>query len=149
MEFVGNKNEIYESELPTVGKYPLLALKSFQAQFHFLSNETEQSMLQQLKIARITVHSELLSVLSSYENLTDLSQDKFGDDDSAFTLYQQAVFSLSASYIIGNQISTDTTNEAADRQEVLNNKKVHCTVQYRRAIDLLAHAESTLCFEVL
>lgn len=106
-------------------------------------------MLQQLKIARITVHSELLSVVSNYETLSDLSLDKFGDEDSACTLYQQAVFSLSASNIIGNQISTDTTAEAADRQEALENKQGHCAVQYRNAIDFLTHGKSTFCFEVL
>ena len=149
MEYVGNKNEIYSSALPATPKYPELTLKEFQDQFHFLNNETEASMLQQLKVARITVHSELLSVVSHYETLSDLSIDKFGDEESALTLYQQAVFSLSASNIVGNQISTDTTAESAERQEALDNKKAHCVVQYRSAIDFLTHGESTFCFEVL
>ncbi|CAK2693539.1 hypothetical protein VCRA2126O85_10378 [Vibrio crassostreae] len=45
MEFVGDKNERYESELPAQGKYPALKISEFQSLFHFQSNETEAGIL--------------------------------------------------------------------------------------------------------
>ncbi len=149
MEFVGNKSEEYDKELPATEKYPALKISEFQSLFNFLSNETEAGILQQAKVSRIKVHKELLDTIEPYADLTALSLDKFGDETSGTTLYTQAVFALTASELIGIKISTDTTAEAADRQEALDNKKQHCEVQYRQAVDLLINAEETYCFEVV
>ncbi|MEL7290420.1 MAG: head completion/stabilization protein [Pseudomonadota bacterium] len=149
MEFVGNKNEIYDSVLPAMGKYPELKLSEFQTLFHFQRNETEQGILQQAKISRIKVHRELKETIEPYDSLTALSQDKFGDDESATVLYTQAVFALTASQLIGIQLSGDATAEAADRQEALDEKKNDGDVKYRQAVDMLIHGEETYCFEVV
>ncbi|CAK2693657.1 hypothetical protein VCRA2126O85_10377 [Vibrio crassostreae] len=93
------------------------------------------------------MHSELKDTLVPFANLTELSQERFGDDDSAETLYKQAVFALTAAQLISVQMSGDATAEAADRQEALTSKKEECEVQSRQAIDMLIHAEETYCFE--
>lgn len=149
MEFVGNKNEVFESALPATSKYPELKISEFQSLFHFLSNQTEPGILQQAKVSRLKVHSELKDTIEPFAHLTELSQARFGDQDSGETLYKQAVFALTASELIGIQISGDATAEAADRQEAMSDKKHHCDVQYRQAIDLLIHGEETYCFEVV
>ncbi|WP_299141320.1 head completion/stabilization protein [uncultured Vibrio sp.] len=146
-EFVGNKNELYESELAAKGKYPALSISEFQSLFHFQSNETEAGILHCAIISRIKVHSELKSALAPFTHLTALSQATFEDDDSAESLYKQAVFALTAAQLIGGQMSGDATKEAADRQEALSQKKEACEVQYRQAIDLLLHGAETYCFE--
>ena len=147
MEFVGDKNERYESELPATDKYPVLKISEFQSLFHFQSNETEAGILHHSKVSRIKVHSELKDTLVPFASLAELSQERFGDDDSAKTLYKQAVFALTAAQLISVQMSGDATAEAADRQEALTSKKEECEVQYRQAIDMLIHAEETYCFE--
>lgn len=147
MEFVGNKNERYESELPASDKYPALKISEFQSLFHFQSNETEAGILHHATVSRIKVHSELKDTLVPFASLVELSQERFGDDDSAKTLYKQAVFALTAAQLISVQMSGDTTAEAADRQEALTSKKEECEVQSRQAIDMLIHAEETYCFE--
>ncbi|MFA0551899.1 head completion/stabilization protein [Vibrio lentus] len=147
MEFVGDKNERYESELPASDKYPALKISEFQSLFHFQSNETEAGILHHATVSRIKVHSELKDTLVPFASLTELSQERFGDDDSAETLYKQAVFALTAAQLISVQMSGDATAEAADRQEALTSKKEECEVQYRQAIDILIHAEETYCFE--
>ncbi len=149
MEFMGNKDEIYASVLPATALYPKLALAEFQSLFHFLSNETEPGILQQMTVARIMTHRELLVAISPFSSLDELSLAQFGDIDTGTTLYKQAVFSLAANFIIGNQISGDATKEASERQEALTQKAEHCSVQYRRAIDLLINAQETYCIEVI
>ncbi|WP_375751600.1 head completion/stabilization protein [Vibrio sp. HN007] len=149
MEFVGDKSDVFESELPATDKYPALKISEFQSLFNFLSNEAEPGILQQAKVSRIKVHQELKETISSYQNLTALSQDKYGDEESAAVLYTQAVFALTASELLGIQISTDATAEAADRQEALSDKKQSCSVQYRQAVDLLLNGKETYCFEVV
>ena len=146
-EFVGNKNEIYTSELPAIGKYPALKISEFQSLFHFQSNETEAGILHQAKVSRIKVHSELKDILVPFTHLTELSQDRFGDEDSGETLYKQAVFALTAAQLISVQMSGDATKEASERQEALTEKKEECEVQYRQAVDLLLHGEETYRFE--
>ncbi len=149
MEFVGNKNEVYGSTLPATGKYPELKISEFQSLFQFLSNETEAGILHQAHISRIKVHQELSDSMALYDDLTALSWDKFDDEASGVTLYKQAVFALTASELIGVRLSTDSTAEAADRQEALNDKKYSCEVQSRQAIDLLLNSKETYCFEVV
>ncbi|WED23516.1 head completion/stabilization protein [Vibrio sp. JC009] len=149
MEFVGNKSEVYTSELPATDKYPALKLSEFQSLFNFLSNETEAGILQQARVSRIKVHKELKETMSDYPDLTALSLDKFEDEEAGNVLYTQAVFALTASELLGIQISTDATAEAADRQEALNEKRQRCDVQYRQAVDLLLNGEETYCFEVV
>lgn len=161
MQFVGNKNDIYPSVLPAIGKFPELKVADFQTHFHFLSNETESAILRQLSIARLSVNAELYVPLqrkpnpkqvydfTEYADLTEYSLDRFGDDTSAPLLYEQAVFAFAASMVIGVQISNDTTGEAASRQDALSDKHDHCLSQYRRALDLLINQRETLTFEVL
>lgn len=149
MQFVGNKDEIYDSTLPATAQYLELKVSEFQSLFHFLSNETEPGILQQLTIARITVNRELLNVFPSTVTLDEFSQQQFGDTNTGTTLYKQAVFSLAANFIVGNQLSTNATSEASDRQEALQQKAENCLVQYRRAMDLLGNGVETYCFEVV
>ena len=149
MEFVGNKKEAFDSALPATDQYPALHVSEFQSLFHFLSNETEAGILQQAKVSRIKVHRELKDTLKPFTHLNELSQAQFEDKESGETLYKQAVFSLTASELIGIQLSSDTTAEAADRQQALTDKKQHCEVQYRQAVDLLINGEETNCFEVM
>ncbi|MDW6019942.1 head completion/stabilization protein [Vibrio plantisponsor] len=149
MEYVGNKNETYTSVLAATDNFPELKISEFQSLFNFLSNETEAGILQQAKVSRIKVHRELVDSIAQYDDLTALSVDKFGDEEAGTTLYTQAVFALTASELIGIKLSTDSTAEAADRQEALNSKKYHCEVQYRQAVDMLIHGKETYCFEVV
>lgn len=149
MEFVGDKSESYQSELPATSQYPALKMSEFQSLFHFMSNETEPGILHQAKVSRLKVHSELSQTMAAYEDLTALSQDKFADQQAGITLYKQAVFALTASELIGIQLSGDASAEAAQRQQALAQKKQHCDVQYRQAIDLLINASETYCFEVV
>lgn len=149
MEFVGNKNEVFTAELPATAVYPALKLSEFQSLFHFLSNQTEPGILQQASVSRIKVHRELAKVIAPFEHLSALSQSHFGDTASGDTLYKQAVFALTASALIGIQISGDATADAAARQEALSEKKQQCDVQYRQAVDLLLHGEETYCFEMV
>ncbi|MEZ8115165.1 head completion/stabilization protein [Vibrio splendidus] len=147
MEFVGDKSEVYDSELPAIGKYPALKISEFQSVFHFQSNESEAGILHHATVSRIKVHSELKDTLIPFASLTELSQERFGDYDSAKTLYQQAVFALTAAQLVSVQMSGDATKDAADRQDALTEKKEECEVQSRQAIDLLIHGEETYCFE--
>ncbi len=149
MDYVGNKNEEYTSVLNSTDNFPELKISEFQSVFNFLSNETEAGILQQAKVSRIKVHRELVDTIAQYENLTALSVDKFGDEESGTTLYKQAVFALTASELVGIKLSTDATAEAAERQEALSSKKESCEVQYRQAVDLLIHGRETYCFEVV
>ncbi|PNH90245.1 hypothetical protein C1M56_02985 [Vibrio diazotrophicus] len=149
MEYIGNKNETYTSVLAATDNFPELKISEFQSLFNFLSNETEAGILQQAKVSRIKVHRELTDTIAQYDDLTALSVDKFGDEEAGTTLYTQAVFALIASELIGIKLSTDSTAEAADRQEALNSKKYHCEVQYRQAVDMLIHGKETYCFEVV
>lgn len=146
-EFVGNKNEVYQSELPASGKYPALKISEFQSLFHFLNKETEPGILHQAKVSRLKVHSELKQAIEPFNTLAELSQARFDDSDSGETLYKQAVFALTAAELIGIQMSADATKDAAERQEALTTKKQACEVQYRQAVDLLLHGHETYCFE--
>ena len=149
MDFVGNKNETYSAVLPATALYPALSIEAFQHLFHFLSNETESSILHNATIARITVHQELATTMASFDHLDDLSLDRFSDTETGGTLYKQAVFSLTANYLVGNKLSMDASPEAAERQEAIVAKADHCLVQYRSAIDLLLHAKATYCIEIV
>ncbi len=149
MEFVGNKDEVYGAVLEATALYPELTIAEFQALFHFLSNESEASLLHQTTIARITVNQELLGIVTSFGSLAALSQSRYGDKVSGDTLYKQAVFSQAAHLIIGNQISSDATKEAAERQEAMSQKASHCLVSYRRAIDTLINNAETYTIEVI
>lgn len=149
MEFVGNKDTPYNGKLPAVGKYPEIALRDFQKQYLFLSNESEEGITQQLKVSRIKVHAELKAVLSAHDSLAALSMHWFDETESGETLYFQAVFSLTASELIGIKLSTDATSDAAERQQALTDKKQHCDVQYRQAVDLLLNGKETYRFEVV
>lgn len=148
-EFVGNKDEEYAATLPATTQYPELTIAEFQSVFHFLSNETEMGILHHAKLARITVHSELLETMKRFDNLDHLSVTLFGDEEAAAVLYTQAVFALTANYLIGNKLSTDATAEAADRQEALQQKADNALLQYRRAIDFLLNAKATYTFAVV
>lgn len=149
MEYVGDKSNSFDSELPATDKYPALKISEFQSLFNFIGNETEAGILQQAKVSRIKVHGELKKAISTHNDLIELSKAQFDDEESAETLYKQAVFALTASELIGIQISTDTTAEAAERQEALSDKQQHCNVQYRQAVDLLINGEETYYFEMV
>lgn len=149
MEFVGNKDDAYESQLPATEQYPALTVAEFQAVFHFLSNETEIGILHYLTLARLTVHTELVEMLTLHETLDHVSAHWFGEAASGVSLYKQAVFSLAANRIVGNKLSTDATAEAADRQEALQQKADNCLVQYRQAVDLLLNGKATYTFEMV
>ena len=149
MQFVGDKSEVYGSELPATTQYPALVIAEFQAVFHFLSNETEVGILHRLTIARATVNTELLGMMSVHDTLDTLSTHWFGETQTGAILYKQAVFSLAANYIVGNKLSTDATAEAAERQEALQQKADHCLVQYRQAVDLLLNGRATYTFEAV
>ena len=149
MAFVGNKDKTYESQLPATEQYPALTVAEFQDVFHFLSNETEISVLHHLTLARLTVHTELVEMLTLHETLDHLSVHWFGEEAPGVSLYKQAVFSLAANRIVGNKLSTDATAEAADRQEALQQKADNCLVQYRQAVDLLLHGKATYTFEMV
>lgn len=146
-EFIGNKNELYQSELPASGKYPALKISEFQSLFHFLNKETEAGILHHAKVSRLKVHTELKETMEPFNTLVELSQARFDDLDSGETLYKQAVFALTAAELIGIQMSADATKDAAERQEALTDKKQACAVQYRQAVDLLLHGQETYCFE--
>ncbi len=147
MEFVGNKNKTYQSQLPATGKYPVLNISEFQSLFHFQSNETEAGILHHAKVSRLKVHSELKDTLAPFADLAALSQARFDDTESGETLYKQAVFALTAAQLISTQMSGDASKDAAERQEALTDKKEECEVQYRQAVDMLIHGEETYCFE--
>lgn len=149
MEFIGNKDDVYESQLPVTAQYPALTVAEFQAVFHFLSNETEIGILHHLTLARLTVHTELVEIITLHETLDHVSVHWFDDAASGVSLYKQAVFSLAANHIVGNKLSTDATAEAADRQEALQQKADNCLVQYRQAVDLLLNGKATYTFEMV
>ncbi len=101
----GNKNEVYESTLPVTNQYPELSTEEFQEVFHFLSSETEASLLHHLILARLTVHTELSNILMPYETLDRVSEYwVWRDGIEALALYKQAVFSLAANHIVGNKL---------------------------------------------
>ena len=79
MQFVGNKDDIYDSTLPATAQYPELTVAEFQSLFHFLSNETEAGILHQTTIARVTVNRELLDVFAATVTLDEFSLEQFGD----------------------------------------------------------------------
>ena len=149
MQFVGNKNEIYNAILPATALYPELTIAEFQRVFHFLSNETQAGILHQATVARITVNQELLETVKPFGNLDELSLDRFDETQTGNTLYKQAVFALTASHLVENQLSMNATAEAAERQEAIQAKAVHCLVQYRQAIDLLLNGKETYRFEIV
>lgn len=149
MEFVGNKNEQYSSTLSATELYPELTIAEFQSVFHFLSNETEAGILHHCTVARVTVNQELLDTIKSFGSLDKLSLERFGETQTGAILYKQAVFALTANFLVENQLSMNATTEAAERQEAIQAKADHSLVQYRRAVDLLLNAKETYCFEVV
>ena len=149
MEFVGNKNEEYEDILPATDLYPALSVMDFQRQFHFLSNETKESILGNMRVTRIMVNQELLKKVKGYGSLDAMSLAVFGETETGNTLYTQAVFALTANYLVENQLSMNATKDASDRQEAVQAKANNCLVQYRRALDLLVHGVETYCIKVI
>ena len=149
MEFVGNKDEEYGSVLPATTHYPELAIAEFQRVFHFLSNETEAGILHHATVARAVVNQELLATITPFVTLDALSLDRFDETQTGTTLYKQAVFGLTANYLVENQLSMNATVEAAERQEAIQAKADNSLVQYRRAIDLLLNGVETYRFEVV
>ncbi|GEK15219.1 head completion/stabilization protein [Aliivibrio fischeri] len=149
MEFVGNKNEVYDAVLPATEQYPELKISEFQLVFHFLSNETEAGILHHATVARVTIHRELLDTMAEFDNLDALSVERFGETDTGNTLYKQAVFAMTANFLVENQLSMNATKEAAERQEAIQAKADNCLVKYRRAMDLLLNGEETYRFEVV
>ena len=149
MQFVGNKDQEYDAVLPATDIYPELAIAEFQRVFHFLSNETEAGILHHATVARVTVNRELLEAISPFETLDGLSLDRFGETQTGEVLYKQAVFALTANFLVENQLSMNATQEAAERQEAIQAKADNSLVQYRRAIDLLLNAQETYCFAVV
>lgn len=135
MEFIGNKNEIYDSILESENHFPNLSLSDFQTCFHYLANESEQSITFQLRLARLSVNSELRGI------------DIVSGDDIA--LYQNAVFSLCACNLLDIQLSSDTTKEAAGRQEALTDKRDLLLYRFRASIDLLLNKKSTTSFHII
>ncbi|MEI6896265.1 MAG: head completion/stabilization protein [Psychromonas sp.] len=149
MEFVGNKNEEYDVTLPATALYPALSIAEFQQVFHFLSNETKESIVYNMNVTRIIINQELLQRVKVFGSLNAFSIDAFGEDKTGDTLYKQAVFAFTAYYLIKNQLSMNATEEATERQEAIQAKADNCLVQYRRAIDLLLNAVETYRFEVI
>lgn len=149
MKFVGEKEEIYSGTLPETQGYPALKLSDFQEIFQFLSNEKESNLRAHAVMARSMVHSEINEQFNKFGSIDALSEATFGDEETGFVLYRQAVFALAATFVIGVQISTDTTKEAAGRQDALEYKKGECNVMYRRAVDMLVHGYETFTFEVV
>ena len=149
MEFVGNKNEEYADVLPATELYPALKVTDFQRQFHFLSNETKESILGNMRVTRIMVNQELLKKVKMHGSLDAMSLFVFGETETGNTLYTQAVFSLTANYLVENQLSMNATKDATERQEAVQAKANTCLVQYRRALDLLIHGVETYCIEVV
>lgn len=136
MQFVGDKSEIFESVLESdEPNYPDLRVADFQRCFHYLSNETEENILFQLRLARVSVNSELRGL----EVVT-------GDD---VALYQNAIFCLCASYLIDVQLSSDSTQEAAHRQDALSTKRDRVLAQHRNSIDFLKHKKASSQIAVL
>ena len=149
MEFVGNKNEKYEGVLPATSLYPELAISEFQNVFHFLNNETQECILHNATVARAIVNQELRKKVSEAGSLDALSIAQFDEKQTGTVLYIEAVFSLTAHYLVENQLSMNATKDAADRQEALQSKVNNCLVQYRRAVDLLLNGVETYRIEVV
>ncbi|KPU82609.1 hypothetical protein JI57_03880 [Psychromonas sp. PRT-SC03] len=149
MEFVGNKNEEYDDILPATELYPALSVTDFQRQFHFLSNETKESILENMRVTRIMVNQELLKKVKAHGSLDAMSLAVFGETETGKTLYTRAVFALTANYLIENQLSMNATKDASERQEAVQAKANSCLVQMRRALDLLVNGVETYCIEVV
>ena len=148
-KFVAGKSESYKSELPATVFFPLLKIAEFQALFHFLEDETEAGIVHIASIQRITVHRQLQPLNTNHATLVDYSQSAFGDLVTGELLYKQAVFSLTASILIGNRLTLDATKEAADRQSAMNARQTDMLVNYREAIDQLLLTSSGYTFEVI
>jgi len=146
---VANKNESYSSALPATTFFPEIKVSEFQSLFHFLGDGKEAGILHAAKVERIAIHKELKEIEGKYENLTELSQDLFGDDESAEVLYKQAVFCKTAYALINNRISTDATKEAADRQEALMKQADEQLASYRSAMVHLQPDVSGYTFELV
>jgi hypothetical protein len=146
---VASKNNASSSVLSATGFYPALKISEFQALFHFLSDETDAGILHVAKVERITIHKELKVLTESHTDMTALSQALFEDDDSAITLYQQAVFCKTAHSLITNRLATDATKEAAGRQEALMQRADMQLTNYRAAIVQLLPESSGYTFELV
>tara|TARA_R110001583_G_scaffold15059_2_gene62464 strand:+ start:26447 stop:26899 length:453 start_codon:yes stop_codon:yes gene_type:complete len=146
---VANKDESYSGSLPATAFFPEITISEFQSLFHFLGDGKEAGILHAAKVERITIHKELKEMAVQYENLTELSQELFGDDESAEVLYKQAVFCKTAYALINNRISTDATKEAADRQEALSQQANEQLTSYRSAMVHLQPDVSGYTFEIV
>jgi len=135
--FIGNKDNLYSSSLPADSYYPELMVADFQQLFQFVEDQPEDSLLFRLEIDRAEVHQQLTILLGQHPNLTERSQQLFGNATTATELYKQAVFSLTAANLIADKMATDATKEAADRQQALSDKERHLRTQSRSAIDKL------------
>ncbi|BBN59316.1 head completion/stabilization protein [Hydrogenovibrio marinus] len=135
--YTGDTTGNYSSDLPATAFFPSLKIADFQQMFAFKDTFSEEAILQQMKVDRVSIHKELSLLVSTYSTLEAMSQTIFSDDTTAATLYQQAVFCLTASNLIGNRMATDATKDGADRQQALIERKDHLLDMFRRAIDQL------------
>lgn len=140
--FIGDKSNAYTSELPATAFFPLLKVSEFQELFGFLEKESELSITNTMIQNRVTVHRQLNTLADLHPNLVSVSQERFEDDTTGEVLYKQAVFSFTASALIGKQMGIDATKEAADRQATLNDKAISLSIQAREAIDLLLQTDT-------
>lgn len=140
--FVGDKSNAYTSELPATAFFPLLKVSEFQEQFGFLESESETSITNMMIQNRVNVHRQLKTLMDLHPDLVSRSQELFEDDTTGEVLYKQAVFSFTASALIGKQMGTDATKEAADRQATLNDKAISLNIQGREAIDLILQTDT-------
>jgi hypothetical protein len=146
---VANKDNASSEVLSATRFYPELKISEFQALFHFLSDETEAGILHAAKVERITIHRELKELTETHSDMVTLSQALFEDDESATTLYKQAVFCKTAYSLITNRLATDATKEAAGRQEVLMQRADTQLTNYRAAIVQLLPGTPGYTFELV
>lgn len=146
---VASKNNASSSVLSATSFYPELKISEFQALFHFLADETDAGILHVAKVERITIHRELKGLTEIHADMISLSQALFDDDDSATTLYQQAVFCKTAYSLINNRLATDATKEAAGRQTALVQRADTQLTNYRAAIVQLLPESPGYTFEIV
>lgn len=148
-QLIAGKSNEYASSLPATSFYPSLVIADFQKVFHFLEDQTEDSILLQMEVDRANVHRQLKTLMETHPNLGSRSQELFENDTTAEALYKQAVFSLTAANLIGSKMAMDATSEAADRQEALTDKADHLLKQYRHAVDQLLQTDSGYTIELI
>lgn len=133
-QLIASKDNAFDGVLAATSFYPQLKISEFQSLFHFLADGKETGILHAAKVARIAIHQELKALTTKYATLGELSQNVFGDDESAEILYKQAVFCKTAHSLITNRLSTDATKDAAQRQAALMDQVNEQLTNYRSAI---------------